>query len=319
MGKIFDALQKSTSANEEPRKGRPITEAGPNTKTLKPQHAGSHNKIRTAKAQTRSAGSDALDKPSVDIRAAPKNKQPTLRIPEINPKSSHLVTYHNTNSFISEQFRMLRTNILFPHSGTPPRTIMVTSALPDEGKSFIASNLALAISQNIDKHVLLLDCDMRKPNIHSIFGYGLTPGLSTYLATGLPLHQLILKTAANRLSILPAGPPPQNPSELLSSDRMADLLREVEARYADRFVLIDSPPPYLTAETTAIARLVDGIVLVVKLGSTNRNLVEELVEKMGKDKILGVVANHLSASSFSYYGKGKYAKYGKYGHYGGAN
>jgi exopolysaccharide/PEP-CTERM locus tyrosine autokinase len=319
LGKIFDALQKSTTTKKECSEAQPAVEARNSSKKLKPQPspppAGPRHRSQVTSVVIPQAPEEIRPTENKNLRAVEDHKIP---IPTIDPVKSQLVTYYNANSFISEQFRMLRTNILFPPSGKPPRTILVTSALPNEGKSFIASNLALAISQNIDKHVLLLDCDMRKPNIHSIFGYDMVPGLSTYLTMGQPLQKLILRTAADRLRILPAGPPPKNPSELLSSNRMADLIREVKKRYADRFILIDSPPPHLTAETTAIARLVDGIVLVVKVGNTNRSLVQELVEKMGREKILGVVTNWLKASSFSHYGKGKYAKYGKYDQYGSA-
>lgn len=319
MGKIFDALQKSTAVTEEPAKPQPLVEAGAPTPKKKPQKTTLPAQEPILRSQNKK--SVAINQNTDESRPAENRSLHPVKnhaVPNIDPQKSQLVTYHDASSFISEQFRMLRTNILFPPNGSPPRTILITSAIPNEGKSFVASNLALAIAQNIDKHVLLLDCDMRKPNIHTIFGYGTIPGLSTYLTTGQPLHQLIRRTAIDRLRILPAGPPPQNPSELLSSNRMADLLREVETRYADRLILIDSPPPHLTAETTAIARLVDGIVLVVKLGSTDRDLVQELVEKMGKDKILGVVTNWLSSGSFSHYGKGKYAKYGNY-KYGNAS
>ena len=90
----------------------------------------------------------------------------------------NLVAHHNPQSFEAEQFRMLRTNIMFPAEGkASPRTILVTSALPGEGKSFVSSNLALTIAQNIDKHVLLIDCDMRRPTVHKLFGYENAPGL----------------------------------------------------------------------------------------------------------------------------------------------
>lgn len=321
MGKIFDALQKSTADKEKPAAKKSLVEARPPNGKRIPQQTTPPTEKPTPRH--RKTNNDAIAHLADEIEIRPTENRilhpvKDHKVPQIDLNKSQLITYHNAGSFISEQFRMLRTNILFPPSGAAPRTILVTSALPNEGKSFVASNLSLSISLNIDKHVLLIDCDMRKPNIHAIFGYGPTPGLSTYLSTGQPLPQFILRTAIDRLRILPAGPSPQNPAELLSSNRMADLLREVKKRYADRFILIDSPPPHLTAETTAIARHVDGIVLVVRLGSTNRNLVQELVEKMGKEKILGVVTNWLDAGSFSHYGKGKYAKYGKYDQYGSA-
>jgi protein-tyrosine kinase len=224
----------------------------------------------------------------------------------------NLVSLKEPNSFEAEQFRILRTNLLFPVSGKPPRSILITSAVPGEGKSFVASNLAISIARNIDEHVLLMDCDMRKPCLHSRFGLGDVQGLSEYLCNGTPLPSVLVKTKIGKLTILPGGKPPKNPSELLSSAQMAALLEEVKTRYLDRYIIIDSPPPRLTAETGAIARNVDGVLLVVKYGSTRREVIEDMVDMIGKEKILGVVMNWFNLRSSTYYGYGTYKKYNKY-------
>ena len=221
----------------------------------------------------------------------------------------NLITLLNPQSFESEQFKILRTNLLFPVSGKPPRCIMITSAVPGEGKSFVSANLAVSIAQNIDEHVLLVDCDIRKPTMHSVFGFVDVQGLSEYLSKGIALSSLLIKTDLNKLTLLPAGTPPPNPAELLSSQQMSELVKEVKERYNDRYIIIDSPPPQLTAETSAIARHVDGIILVVKYGGTPRHIVAELIDILGKEKILGVVVNWYDIrSSIS----NKYGKYGKY-------
>ncbi|NJL58432.1 MAG: hypothetical protein HC887_01035 [Desulfobacteraceae bacterium] len=98
--------------------------------------------------------------------------------------SNRLVTFHHPRSFESEQFKMLRAKLLFPVSGTPPRSIMITSAAPGEGKTFVCTNLAVSIAQNIDRFVFLMDCDLRRPNIHRYFGFEDAPGLSEYLSYG---------------------------------------------------------------------------------------------------------------------------------------
>ena len=224
----------------------------------------------------------------------------------------NIVSLLEPQSFEAEQFKHLRTNILFPVSGNPPRSIMVTSSVPGEGKSFVASNLAVSIAQNIDQHVLLMDCDMRKATVHSNFGFDEVDGLSDYLSKNGSLSSLLLKTDINKLTILPGGKPPNNPAELMSSNKMSALLKEVTSKYNDRYIIIDSPPPHLTSETSVIARQVDGIILVVKAGSTSRELVEELLEKMGKEKVLGVVVNWFDMRSIKNYGYGKYSKYGKF-------
>ena len=224
----------------------------------------------------------------------------------------NLVSLLKPQSFEAEQFKILRTHLLYPASGESPRSIMVTSAVPGEGKSFVAANLAVSIAQNINEHVLLMDCDLRKSSIHNQFGFDNVNGLSQYLANTAPLSSIFLKVGIDKLTLLPAGESPTNPAELLSSEKMAQLLKEVKSRYTDRYIIIDSPPPHLTAETRVIASQVDGIILVVKTGSTKREVVKHLVEKLGKEKILGVVANWYDLRSSMYYGYNRYGKYGKY-------
>ena len=223
-----------------------------------------------------------------------------------------LVCLNNSDSFEAEQFKILRTNIMYPLTGSPPRSILVTGANPAEGKSFVATNLAISVALNIDQFVLLIDCDLRKPVIDSRFGIINQPGLSEYLTDGMPLSSLLVQTEIDKLTILPGGKPPHNPSELLSSDRMSKLLEEVTARYSDRLIIIDSPPPSLTAETGVLARHVDGILLVVKAGQTRQEDLNHMVDKLGKEKIIGSVLNCVDFKSGGYSGYKKYYKYGRY-------
>ena len=221
-----------------------------------------------------------------------------------------LVVYHDPASAEAEIFKILRNNILFPKTGVPPRSIMVTSAIPGDGKSFVAANLAISIAHSVEEHVLLMDCDMRRSTIHRKFGFEeQIQGLSEYLSKGGNLSGLLKKTAVDKLTILPGGTPPSNPSELLSSQAMKDLLEETKNRYHDRYIIVDSPPPHLTAETTALAKFIDGIIIVVRSGKTPRKLVEELIEKLGREKILGVVLNGYRIPATERYGYGGYKPY----------
>jgi Mrp family chromosome partitioning ATPase len=148
--------------------------------------------------------------------------------------------------------------------------------------------------------------------LHKQFGFQNVSGLSNYLANGTDLEPLLLKTGIENLTILPAGKATHNPSELLSSERMAALLEEVAERYHDRLIILDSPPPKLTAESGALARYVDGILLVVvKYGSTPKDSVAELIGKLGRDKILGAVVNNFEAGAARYH-----KKYYSGGYYG---
>jgi exopolysaccharide/PEP-CTERM locus tyrosine autokinase len=244
-------------------------------------------------------------------------KKSSKASPPIQPNSYDSVAIEETlivltkpHSFEAEQFKILRSSLLFPHDSKPPRTIMVTSALPGDGKTFVSSNLAISIAQNINEHVLLIDCDLRMPDIHKMFGYKNVKGLAEYLNNSYELKDLFLKTMVNKLTLLPGGDPPPNPSELISSQKMSHLIKEVRSRYRDRIIVIDSPPPALTAETQVIAEQVDGILLVVKYGKTPRELVSHVVDQFGKEKLLGVVFNRYELGISSRLGYGKYG-YGK--------
>lgn len=228
-----------------------------------------------------------------------------------NAIDKNLVSLFNPESIEAEQFKILRTNLLFPSAGAAPRSIMVTSALPGEGKSFVSANLAISVARHINRSVLLVDCDLRRPTVHQQFGFGETAGLVDYLSRGWELPSLLLNTIVEHLTILPAGKPPANPSELLSSERMYDLLKEVSARYHDRLIIIDSPPPRLAAESSALARQVDGILLVVKYARTPRDMITDLIDKLGPDKVLGAIVNNFEMS-LPFYAKRYYGYYSKY-------
>jgi exopolysaccharide/PEP-CTERM locus tyrosine autokinase len=240
-----------------------------------------------------------------DIRSGVKTQT------KIKKKSApDLVTLNLPNSYEAEQFRTLKTSLLFSSDRKAPRTIMVTSAVPDEGKSFVAANLAVTYAQSLDEHVLLMDCDLRLPTVHKVFGLPENyNGLSDILSGTIDIASGIYKTEVDKLNIIPGGRIPSNPTELLSSIRMQNLLKEVESRYHDRYVIIDSPPPLLTAESIAISRQVDGILIVVRHESTRRNDVKEMIDLLGREKIIGIIVNRYDVRLAKYYGYGKYGSY----------
>ena len=267
---------------------------------------------------------DAIEKTSKDGKKQPANTDiPNECLMEFDEDTSNgniskngldkkLICVDNPSSFEAEQIRILKTNILSRGAGKVPQTILITSAVPYEGKSFVSANLAISLAHSIDRHSVLVDCDLRMPSVHRLFGYEIVPGLSDCLNDGQCISNILLKTPIPKLSLIPAGNLRKNPSELLSSNEMVRLINEVKERYSDRMVILDSPPPSLASETKAISRHVDGIIIVVKLGSTRRELVLELIESLGRDKIIGVVVNWFDMRSLLSFLYGKYSKYERY-------
>lgn len=219
--------------------------------------------------------------------------------------SPRLIVFHEPDSVAAEHFKVLRTQILFPKDGIERKVILVTSSDAQEGKTFVACNLAASIAQSVDPYCLLIDADLRRPNVHAMLGLDPARGLSEYLQGDAPLGDFFAKSSLTKLTILPAGRPPRNPSELMTSEKMGRLVSEVRDRYPDRHVIIDSPPVNLAAETLNLAQWADAVVFVVRFGKTNRDHAEEAIEKIGREKILGVVFNGLEGKPrrYSYYGK----------------
>lgn len=230
----------------------------------------------------------------------------------------HLVTILQANSNEAEKFKMLTANIenyrfrdmaqggktIF---GTPPRVIMVTSSSPGEGKSFVAANLAISIARNTEKHVLLIDADLRSPSIHNYFGYKKVRGLSDYLCKKDRLANLFLKPGVGNLSILAAGMQRANSYRQLSSSRMTGLLKTLHAKCPDLYIIIDTAPPRLVAESKVIAELVDGIALTINHNKTNQKEITDLLNMLGRKKIIGFIMNRYEHPLKGYgYGKETY-------------
>jgi len=215
--------------------------------------------------------------------------------------SEKLVTLSEPDSADAESFKVLRGQILFPRDRQVPKSILVASALPGEGKSYVAANLALSLALSIDEYVVAIDTDLRRPRLHQLFGYPTTRGLHDYLIGGVRLEELILESGIDKLSLLPAGKIARNATELLSSNMMATFLGEVKEKLKDRFMIIDSPPCQVMAETKPLAQQVDGIVFVVMANKTPRKEIEKAIDNIGREKILGVVFNGYEQVRKSYY------------------
>jgi len=236
---------------------------------------------------------------SVEISGPRREKEKTVTgdvgpdETKISPEwDERLAKVASFSSRTAESFRVLRSKILLPQDGRPaPRTIMVTSALPQEGKSFVSANLGIALAQGVDQHSLLVDCDLRVPSLAQLFGLPAKRGLTDYLQESGDLPSLLQKTSLEKLTILASGKPPVNPAELLGSTRMLNLVEELASRYPDRYIIFDTPPLEVASESIVLAQAVDGVVLVVRQGVSNRILLEKFIMDIGREKIIGVIYN----------------------------
>jgi protein-tyrosine kinase len=226
-------------------------------------------------------------------RLAVEDRQRTLagRLGGDYVLSNKLVVVAEPDSYEAESFKMLRAHLLFSKDRERPKRIMVTSALPGEGKTYVAANLAVSIALGIDEHVLLVDCDLRQPHLHKMFGFRKAEGLHEYLAGKRHMADLILSTRIDKLSMLAGGSVPPNPTELLSSRMMSEFVDKLGERYKEHFIVMDSTPSHFLAEASVLAKFVDGIIFVVRAGKGHREAILKSVTNLGKEKILGIVFN----------------------------
>lgn len=219
---------------------------------------------------------------------------------------AELVSTHESVSSFAESYRALRTSLLLSSAERAPRIMLVTSSYPAEGKTTIASNTAISLAQT-GARVLVLDADMRRPRCHRILRVPNEVGLSTYLSREVELERAIQPHEIPTLSIMPAGPIPPNPSELLSSPKLRGLLAEAQDQFDH--IIIDSPPVIQVSDALIISPLVDGVVLVVKSGQTPREVVLRAKQALFdvNAKIFGVVLNGINLRADGYYYNYKYS------------
>ena len=227
-----------------------------------------------------------------------------------------LVSLFQPGSLGAEQFRRLRTHVLRLSVSDPPKTIMVTSATAGEGKTFVSANLAAGIAHDLHFHALLVDCDLRSPSLSQWFGVQNGHGLSDYLVGKGQLSELLIKTEMEKLTLLTGGSAQAKPAELIGSRKMEALVQELKSRYNDRYIILDATPLLATSEPEVLARLVDGIVIVVRAGVTPRETLKQAIASLDPKKILGFVLNDVkfksSGLSSRYFGGGGY--YTQYGY-----
>ena len=225
-----------------------------------------------------------------------------------------IVTSVDPKSPVSEVFRTLRTNLQYINKNDGAQTILLTSTIQGEGKSFVAGNLAVTFAQ-ADKRVIIIDTDMRRPRQHKMFNTDMYPGLSNFLSGvnvnrsshKIELDECIYKTKVNNLSLMPAGNIPPNPSELLQSDKLEELIEKLKENFD--VIIFDGPPTLLVTDAPIVSRMVDATILVVSQKKTKIEDLKEVTNRIRRvgGKIAGVVLNNVEVSAKKYSEKYYYA------------
>ena len=211
-----------------------------------------------------------------------------------------MVTFHSPKSISSEAYRGIRTNILFSSADKEPQVILVSSSSPQEGKTITSTNIAIAMAQSGNK-VVLIDCDLRRPKVHKLFGIKKDEGMTNLLVGNRKINDVIFETKIPDLYVIPSGPIPPNPSEILGSRRMKELLDKLRLDFNK--IIIDSPPIAAVTDSSILAKSADGVVLVVRAGETAREIVKNGVEQLKGigAHVLGAVLNGVDTANDSYY------------------
>ncbi len=208
------------------------------------------------------------------------------------------------NNKVAEQFKILRT-LLF--NRTRPQglsTIQVTGFDAGEGKSLIATNLAISIARDSRQTTLLVDLDFRNPSIHTLLGLGAeVPGLASFFAGEAGLEEILINPGIEKLTVLPAGGRILQAPELIGSPRMEALVRELKERYKDRYIIFDTPPMNGFPDALVFSEYVDSIILVARAGYTSRTSVENTMDMVPREKVLGMVFNDVKSKDLN----GEYA------------
>lgn len=241
-----------------------------------------------------------------------------LKIPSTKYKlDEHLITVFNPISPVSESFRRLRTGIQFAQLDVPIKTFLITSPAPSEGKTTIAANLAVVFAQT-DNRVLLVDTDLRRPKMHTLFGLKKSPGITDYLFGKVKLEDVIHRDVLENLDVLCCGTSPPNPAEILGSKKMKEFIEQTKVLYD--YILFDSPPLLAVTDAAVLATVVDGAVLVVSAGMSNIPSLDRAIEQITNvsGRMLGVLLNNfdLVKAYGGYYRSYRYGYYAKeYRHY----
>jgi capsular exopolysaccharide synthesis family protein len=294
MSNIFDALQRAESESS----GNASSTLTLATELLQ----AAERKLRDGGAVIESpavpampATNDSFD-PNPPALLEEMDRCPVL--PILIHNESRLVSLGKEGSLGAEKFRFLAVRLRQLRQSRPLKKVLITSSIPEEGKSTVAANLACTLARRKPQRTLLLEGDLRRPNIAAQFGLGRLPGLCEWLS-GETQTINIYRLGDLGVWLLPAGSAPENPLELMQSGRLSPLMEQLEARFD--WIVIDSPPVLPLADTSLWSRLADGVLLVTRTGITEKQQLQRGLEAIEKSKLLGALVNSSSNASHSDY------------------
>ncbi len=230
---------------------------------------------------------------------------------DLSIRGDESISLATMDSFAAEQFRKVKTHI-FRISPNPPRTILVTSTVPQEGKTTVTMNLAMSIGQEFHKKVIVIDADLRNPSVYPM-AFAEKKGLSDFLSNGTPMAEILKILEKEKLIVIPAGTPSHQAAELVGSKRMRDLIQMLRDSDEEAFIIIDSPPILATSEPLMLSEWVDGVILVIMADQATRGSIKKAVGSLNPKKIIGIVFNNKGLKpsrgySDYYYSHGYYNK-----------
>jgi len=269
MGKVYDALRKAESQRARRADAAAALPGHEWERTGRAEEARKEPFWRRFVTRGRTAGAGVSD----DVSAPNKRRFAMIR----------------PDSFIAEQFRSLRARIDSISAERPVRTLTITSALKGEGKTIAAVNFALVTAMSVGRRVLLVDCDMREPQVHRTLGLRPETGLAEVLTDQASLDDAIIKVDGINLEVLPVRALPPNPSELLASPKMRQVVEELARSYDT--VILDSPSTLGIPDAKSISELTDGLVLVVRADKTPEEDLEAALDILDRRRVLGLVLN----------------------------
>jgi capsular exopolysaccharide synthesis family protein len=288
MSNIFDALQRAELENSGSE--------GPTLALASELLQAAEQKLRdSAPIVEQPANRDAFDTDP----AAPLEDLERCPVLAVSLRDdSRLVSLGKEGSLGAEKFRFLAVRLRQLRHSRPLKKILITSSIPQEGKSTVAANLACTLARRKPQKTLLLEGDLRRPNIISQFGLGKLPGLCEWLS-GESQSINIFRLESLGVWILPAGSTPQNPLELMQSGKLSPLMEQLEAWFD--WIVIDSPPVLPLADTSLWSRLADGILMVTRRGTTEKQQLQRGLEAIDKSKLLGALVNSSANAAHSDY------------------